>query len=187
MPLSLDSKRARITIRTFAEGLLSRLAHDLELVCHDVTGTAEDRGNGAGMARLEVPIAKIDVAGTLKNGIVDPSGLSRSDREDCLGKMRREVFQASNGDDCVTIEADLEDGRARIRVMTPNGSKVESVVPLRTTTGDDGALRVTGVVDLSLTAIGSWPVKGPMNAFRVKDRVEVIFDVSFGGEAAQPA
>lgn len=148
-----------------------------------MTGTAEDRGGGAGSARLEIPIAKIDVGGTLKNGVVDPDGLTRTDREDCLGKMRREVFQARGADDRVTIEADLDDGRARVRVATPNGKTVERVVPLRATTADDGTLRVSGSLDLSLTAIGSYPVKGPMNAFRVKDRVEVIFDVAFG----QPA
>jgi len=177
--LGLDSKHATITIRTFAEGLLSRLAHDLELVCREVTGTAEDRGNGAGSARLEIPIAKIEVAGTLKSGTVDPNGLSRSDRDDCIGKMRREVFQVRGASDVVKIEADVEDGRARIRLVMPNGSTVEQVMPLRPTTAEDGSLCIRGVVDLSLTAIGSWPVKGPMNAFRVKDRVEVIFDVAF--------
>ncbi|MBX3229492.1 MAG: hypothetical protein KIT84_17260 [Labilithrix sp.] len=179
MTLRLDPNRARIRIRTFAEGLLSRLAHDLELTCRDVTGTAEDRANDAGTARLEVPVAKIDVAGTLKNGVVDPNGLSASDREDCLTKMRREVFQAKGASDVVRIEVDVDDGRARIRVIPPNGKAVERIVPLRPSKDDDGAVKATGTVDVSLNAIGSLPVKGPMNAFRVKDRVEVLFDVAF--------
>lgn len=183
MTLRLDSKRSRVTIRTFAEGLLSRLAHDLELVCRDLSGSAEARGEDAGTARIEVPIDKIEVGGTLKNDIVDPKGLSAAEREDCLGKMRREVFQTKVAGDVVRIEADLDGGHARVRVIPPNGKAVEKLLPLRPSTGGDGALRVAGVVEVSLTAIGSWPVKGPMNAFRVKDRVEVIFDVTF----SQPA
>jgi len=44
--------------------------------------------------------------------------------------------------------------------------------------GDTGT-RVTGTFDVSLSAIGSDPVKGPMNAFRVKDSVEVLFELVF--------
>ena len=93
--------------------------------------------------------------------------------------MRREVFHARGKDDAVTIEASLEDGRARVRVIPPNGSTVERMIPLRPVSEADGAVRVSGSLDISLGAIGSDAVKGPMNAFRVKDRVEVIFALIF--------
>ena len=42
MTLTLDPARTSIVVHTFAQGLLSRLAHDLEIAAHDVTGSAED-------------------------------------------------------------------------------------------------------------------------------------------------
>ena len=185
--LAVDPEKSGVRIRTFAQGLLSRLAHDLELVCRGIEGTAE-RPSGAqserGSAELVVPIAKIDVAGTLKNGRVDPAGLSPSDREDVLRKMRREVFHADDGATSVvrieaTLETGKETGKARVRVVPPNGRAVERSVSVRLEPEGETGARVSGSFELSLDAIGSDPVKGPMNAFRVKDSVEVLFDVVF--------
>jgi len=180
MKLAVDPEKSRVRIRTFAEGLFSRLAHDLELVCHGVEGTAERVSAEKASVNLEVPIANIEIAGTLKHGRVDPSGLSPSDRDDALRKMRREVFHAKDGAPAaVRVEATLEDDKARVRVVPPNGRAVERSVPVRIEPEREGGARASGTFDLSLDAIGSDPVKGPMNAFRVKDSVEVLFDVVF--------
>ena len=176
--LTVDPEKTQVRIRTFAEGLFSRLAHDLELVCRGVEGTAERSSPDKGLATLSVPIAKIEIAGTLKNGRVDPAGLSPSDRDDVLRKMRRDVFHAKDASGAVTVEATLEAGRARVRVIPPTGRSVDRPVSVRLEPADAGA-RVTGSFELSLDSIGSAPVKGPMNAFRVKDSVEILFDVTF--------
>lgn len=54
---------------------------------------------------------------------------------------------------------------------------------------DGDAVHASGSFEVSLMAIGSDVVKGPMGAFRVKDRVKVLFDVRFAPsqQAAQPA
>ena len=177
--LTVDPEKTQVRIRTFAEGLFSRLAHDLELVCRGIEGTAERPSADKGSASLAVPIAKIDIAGTLKNGRVDPTGLSPSDREDALRKMRRDVFHANEGTSSVRIEATVEAGKARVRVIPPNGRMVERSVSVRLESASDSVARVSGSFELSLDALGSDVVKGPMNAFRVKDTVEVLFDVAF--------
>ncbi len=178
--LTVDPEKTQVRIRTFAEGLFSRLAHDLELVCRGIEGTAERPSPESGSATLAVPISKIDVAGTLKSGRVDPSGLSPSDREDVLRKMRHDVFHAKDPGASVRVEATVEAGKARVRVVPPNGRAVERSVPVRLEAATDaGTARVSGRFELSLDALGSDPVKGPMNAFRVKDTVEVAFDVTF--------
>lgn len=177
--LTVAPDKSQIRIRTFAEGLFSRLAHDLELVCRGIEGTAERPSAETGSASLEVPIAKIDVAGTLKSGRVDPAGLSPSDRDDVLRKMRRDVFHTSDGSGSVRVEATVEAGKARVRVVPPNGRAVERSVSVRMEPAADSAARVSGSFELSLDALGSDVVKGPMNAFRVKDTVEVLFDVAF--------
>lgn len=179
--LVLDSKKSRVRIRTFAEGLLARLAHDLELVCSDLSGRASvnERADGAqtGSATIDVPIAKIAVLGILHGEHVDEQGMSASDRSDCLDKMRKDVFHAGPGA-AVHVTVVVEAGAARVRIEPPNGRAVERTVrPEITESG--GGLRAKGSIDLSLAAIGSSTVKGPMNAFRVKDKVEILFDVTF--------
>jgi hypothetical protein len=179
--LVLDPARSRVRLQTFAEGLLARLAHDLELICGDLSGTASTTGNGgalSGNASVDAPLSGMHVAGVLgKDGRVDERGLSTNERRDCLAKMQKDVFHA-RPDGIVRIHVNLDGDSARIRVVPPNGKAVEAVVPAEIRTEDNG-LRASGSFDVSLVAIGSDVVKGPMGAFRVKDRVKVIFDVAF--------
>lgn len=174
--LTLASDRSRLRLHTFAEGLFARLAHDLELTCAEVAGSAA-RDGAKGSASLSVPLSGIGVAGVLKDGRVDASVLSASDQRDVLEKMRREVFHAS-GDAAVKVEAEHDGASARVRVIPPKGPEVTSTVRPEVR-DEDGGVRVSGKVEVSLSAIGSDVVKGPMGAFRVKDRVEVLFDLLF--------
>jgi hypothetical protein len=179
--LVLDPDKSHVRVHTFAEGLLARVAHDLELECRGLSGSAERLSDERATATVEAPVGRIEVGGTIKGGRIDPHGLSPSDRDDVLQKMRREVFHVSEGR--VRIEATLEGPKARVRVVPPKGPAVESSVPVRVE-ATDGIQRVSGTLELSLHAIGSDKVKGPMNAFRVKDKIEVLFDVVFKPEAA---
>lgn len=177
MKLVLAADRSHIKIRTFAEGFLSKLAHDLELGCRKISGTAERNGND-GTATVDVPIEGIEVNGVLKNGQVDLGSPTGFERKEILSKMRKEVFHARPNDNAsvrafVTVDA----GKARVRVVTPSGREVTREV--RFERKGDTEMRVSGSVSLSLQDIGSDVVKGPMNAFRVKDAVEVVFDVVF--------
>jgi hypothetical protein len=172
--LLLDPAKSRIRIRTFAEGLFAKLAHDLELTCTRLEGKASPNER---TATVEVAIGGIDVAGVLKGDAVDERGLSAADRADCLEKMRKDVFQ-SGPSATVRVEAAMAGDSARVRIVPPNGRAIErNMRP--TVTDEEGRVRVKGALDVSLAAIGSATVKGPMNAFRVKDRVEILFDVTF--------
>lgn len=186
--LVLVPEKSRVRIRTFAEGLFARLAHDLELTCHRLSGRATRHATiaDAGTATIDVPVNEIEVAGVLHGDRVDERGLSPSDRADCLEKMRKDVFHAT-GPATVRVHVVMEGGSAQVRVVPPNGRTVEQATRPEVRDEEGGALRVKGALDLSLAAIGSSTVKGPMNAFRVKDRVEVLFDVVFAPGEAQPA
>jgi len=61
-----------------------------------------------------------------------------------------------------------------VKLVLQNGREV--AIAARVSVDD---LHASGSFDVSLSAIGSDAVKGPMNAFRVKDRVTVLFDVRF--------
>ena len=178
--LVLDATRSRVRLQTFAEGLLARLAHDLELACGDLTGTAsrDDGATTRGTASLEAPVRAIAIAGVLgKDGRVDEGGLSASEKNDAATKMQHDVFHASPSS-VVRVEAHLDGASARVRVVPPNGKAVEAIVRTEVRTEGEG-VRASGSFVLSLSALGSDVVKGPLNAFRVKDTVKVFFDVVF--------
>ena len=183
--LVLDASKSLVRIHTFAEGLLARLAHDLELVAGDLSGTATSEG-AAGTASIEAPLRGLTVGGIVaKDGHIDERGLSANERKDCIAKMHHDVFHATP-DEAVRLEVKLDGDSARVRVVPPHGRAVETVV--RAVVKAEGeALRATGSFEISLAAIGSDVVKGPMNAFRVKDKVKVTFDVVFGPAPNQPA
>lgn len=175
--LVLDAAKSRVRIQTFAEGLLARLAHNLELECGELSGTAARDGKTATVS-FEAPLRGFSVAGVLgKDGRTDERGLSPAERRDALAKMQHDVFHAG-ADGVVRVEAHLDDDAARVRIVPPNDRAVETVIrPDVRAEGD--AVRATGTFEISLAAIGSDVVKGPMNAFRVKDKVKVIFEVVF--------
>jgi hypothetical protein len=181
--LVLDAESSTVRINTFAEGLLARLAHDLELTCGYLSGTASrnDADAPGGTASIEAPLHGLALAGVrAKNGNLDERGLSPSEQRDCLAKMQHDVFHA-RPDAVVRLEVHLDGGSARVRLVPPNGRAVESVI--RTDVHPDGnglrGLRAKGSFEISLAAIGSEVVKGPLNAFRVKDKVKITFDVRF--------
>ena len=175
-PLAIDPEKSRVRIHTFAEGLLSRLAHDLEIVCEKMEGTATREGASA-TAALSVPLSAMTVSGVLKKGTLDTSVLSDSDCRDVLDKMRREVFHADAGA-AVKVEVTLDGASAKVRVTPPKHRGVEVVLTPRIS-DVDGAVRVEGSFEISLASIGSDPVKGPMGAFKVKDRIKIFADLTF--------
>ncbi len=92
--------------------------------------------------------------------------------------MQHDVFHARH-DGVVRVEVDLDGASARVRVVPPNGKTVAVAVrPEVRAEGD--VFRASGSFEVSLAALGSDVVKGPMNAFKVK----VIFDVTFTAAAA---
>ncbi len=180
--LVLDPARSRVRIHTFAEGLFARLAHDLELVCGELSGHATrsaDGHPGAGSASIEAPLSGFAVAGTLgRDGRVDDRGLGPSEKRDCLAKMCSDVFHARPGG-MVLVQLQLAGASARVRVVPPNGKAIEIVMQPEVQAAEPDAVRASGSFEISLMAIGADVVKGPLGAFRVKDRVKVLFDVTF--------
>lgn len=179
MKLVLDSERSLVRVRTFAEGFLSKLAHDLELVCRDLRGDAERGGDKRGSARVEVPVSAIAIGGVLKNGYVDANAMSGFERSEALSKMRKDVFQTAAKDAVVRASATVDGTSARFALAFPNGRELEREGTFTFVEDGPDTVRVSGSFSLSLQAIGSAPVKGPMNAFRVKDSVELLFELAF--------
>jgi hypothetical protein len=165
---------ATITLRTRAEGLLARLAHDLELTSAEVSGHVDVDGD-AWTAELSVPVASLRVVGALHGDAVDSAVLSAADRAQIEQKMREDVFFGAARVVTATARgASLSSGEATIAI----GSRSQRITfPLSAPALADGTLRPTGRFTLSLDALGVKPIKGPLGAFRVKDAVDVSFAI----------
>jgi hypothetical protein len=163
--MRLDPERSQITIRTEAEGLLSALAHDLEIRAHDVSGWLE----GA-KGELRVPVDGLRVVGAVKRGRVDPSVLTTRDKNDIERRIREEVLA---GGTHVEVDAEVEGNFVALTVRAPAGKQHVRCGFVR-----EGP-RARGECALSLSTLGIGVVRGPMGAFRVRDRVPIAFDVYF--------
>lgn len=167
---------ATITLRTRAEGLLARLAHDLELTSTEVSGHVElDVDGDAWTAELSVSVASLRVVGALHGDVVDSVTLSAADRAQIEQKMREAVF--FGGARVVTATArgaSRSSGEATIAIASRSQRVTFSVSAAALA---DGTLGPTGRFTLSLDALGVKPIKGPLGAFRVKDAVDVSFAI----------
>jgi len=164
---ALDAAASRFVVHTFAEGLLARLAHDLELVAEGATGELVDGPEPT--VTLRFPIDGLRVVGAVKKGRVEPSVLSEADRFQIEEKLRRELFVGRRS---LTARGSLPvGGEARIEL---DGVRARVAGVPRWVDAE-----LHGRCELSLRAMGLKPVEGPMGAFRLADRVEVEFRARF--------
>lgn len=179
--LVVERSSSKLFVRTRASGMLARLAHDLELVATELAGRATlDGERYAG--ELVVPVSALSVVGTLHGERVDTSALSTSDRSDIERKIREEVFPGTRE---VRVRAtSVSRDRAEVTVEVSSGRSTLPVA-LRVTE-DAGRTRVSGRVELSMKRLGLREVKGPLGAFRVRDEVEVLFEITLRPEPLAP-
>jgi hypothetical protein len=174
--MKLDAAKSRVAVYTFAEGLLSALAHDLEIVAADVSGSADANGDAA---EVRVAIASLKVSGVMKKGRLDKGVLSDADRATIEKQIREDVLPGAE----IVARGARETGSggsASVEVAGPRGqARVSCKVNVASEPGGGAATRVSGSAEVSLKSLGAPPVKGPMGAFRVSDKVRVDFDLVF--------
>lgn len=173
MTFNVDTQNSRITIRTRAVGMLARLAHDLELLVTDFRGQAICNADGF-TGELHVSVAGIRVSGQLHGDRVDSSGISTSERHDIEKKIRDEAFVG--GREILVRGRGTAWKTADMTVEAPHGKMPISV----SIHGEEAEerIRVTGRTELSLSRLGVKEIKGPLGAFKVKDVVEVLFEIT---------
>jgi len=170
MQRDIDRQASTVTIRTRAKGLLSKLAHDLEIQATEFDG-AIDVEESAWKATLRFPVRKLTVVGTLKGDKVDRAVLSPGDRAEIERKIQQEVLPT--GEIVVTAQGEQRSS-GEVEVRAPKG-KQQRRVTLTTEDRPGGEIVSFGKVELSLRALGVAEIKGPLGAFKVDDRVEVAF------------
>jgi hypothetical protein len=167
----LNPDESTIVVRTRAEGLLSRLAHDLELHAKQLEGQVHlEDDEQAWSATLRFPIVGLTVVGVLRAGAVDEGVLSVREQTQITDKIQsdvlpgREVLVRVNGKtrDAGQGVVRAPRGQHRIRFDLKHDE-------------ENGA--IAGQLELSLERLGIAPIRGPLGAFRVADKIVVHFRI----------
>lgn len=180
--LILDADKSSIVVRTYAEGILARMAHDLELDVRVASGAATLEGEpgprATGEGTLVVDIDAVRVRGTLKKGRLDETALSESDKAQILEKIREDVLGARAKGARVEVRASLAGGHVDAELTLPRGTTAKARSSV-TVTSEGGGVCLAASFRITVSSLGAKPVKGPMGAFRVRDEIDVVASLVF--------
>jgi polyisoprenoid-binding protein YceI len=171
----IDPAESRIVVRAFAAGLFSAFAHDHTIAPRDFDGAVVVDEGGAASVRFAVRAASLSV--------IDK--ISDSDRRDIEATMRGQVLETENFPEIVfestRVEAHANPaGSYQLRIagrLTLHGVTRELSFAADVSV-DAGRLRARGRVPLLQTDYKITPVSIFGGTVRVKDKVEITFDVA---------
>ena len=171
----IDPAESRIVVHAFAAGLFSAFAHDHTIAARDFDGAAVIDESGAASVRFALRAASL--------GVVDK--ISDSDRREIEATMRGQVLETEKFPEIVFESARVEaranpDGSYRANVagrLTLHGVTREFSFPVDVSV-DAGRLRARGRFPLLQTDYKMTPVSIFGGTVRVKDEVEITFDVA---------
>ncbi len=170
--LTLDTARSKVTLRTYARGLLSAVAHDLELTGSFARGKATRDGDRWDGEIVIVPSA-IKVVGVLKSGRVNKETLSGWETREIERRVSEEVFGGAR-EIVVSAKGTAESPDVRVTIRR------EQVVRPKIGVRADGRASIVSLRGtISMKGLGLAEVKGPLGAFSVKDDVEFDAEAVF--------
>lgn len=164
-PLTLDVSRSEARVFTGARGLLSPMAHDLEL-----RAVPEACVRTETFVRMEFPVDRIRVVGAVRAGVTRTDVLSSRDAAEVERRIAHELFGASRK---VMVSASVEGLRATL-TLSVGSAEIKRDVTFRVS-DESGAQTVRGECSISLKALGVKAPRGPLGAFEVADAVRVTF------------
>ncbi len=165
----------RISLYTYKEGLLSRLAHDLRLTVERYTITLDH-----GRIRAEIDPRSLHVDGVVASGELRQDVLSDSDRRKIGATLADDVLACASHPE-ITFEGEVkhsESFRYLVQGQLRLAGKVAEI-EVAMTLGD----RVRGEIELKPTRWGIAPYKAMAGALKVQDRVRVVIDLPVDTQA----
>tara|TARA_B110000037_G_scaffold111182_1_gene128369 strand:- start:309 stop:818 length:510 start_codon:yes stop_codon:yes gene_type:complete len=161
----------RLTFRIFKRGLLSRVAHDLQLSI----GSVNARIDGSGVS-AEIPLTSFVVDGALKGGRVLPGVISPKDTETILDNVRSAVLE-TDVYPVALLHGQIDHKTTNfVGQLTLKGRVVAVTFPVKVEAG-----RFEGVVEILPSNWGIAPFRALLGAIQLQDRVEVGFQFGTGG------
>ncbi len=175
----IDPAESRIVVRAYAAGFFSAFAHDHTIAARDFDGAATVDERGGASLRLAIRAASL--------GVVDK--ISDGDRRDIEATMRGQVLETEKFPEIAFRSTRVEaranaDGSYQARIageLTLHGVTRE-VSFTADVAVENGRLRARGRFPLLQTDYKITPVSIFGGTVRVKDEVEITFDVAAAKE-----
>ncbi len=154
-----------VKVYTYKAGLLSRIAHDLQIT---VSGWTMELDGGQMVARFDAGSLKVD--GAVKRGRLDPRGLKDKDIRTIEGTIRDEILQ-SGRNPAVVFEAEVS-GSDKMPIFTGTLSLRGQSRPVKVQ-GRETAGRLEIDTEIMPSQWGIRPYEALMGAIKLQDRVRI--------------
>lgn len=158
----------RITVHTYKEGLLARLAHDLRLTVQRFEVQLAD---GSVNATLDATSLRVD--GAMRRGELAPDVLSESDRTTIERTLASEVLHSATHPQ-ITFQGTLTEDRGRVVArgsLRLNGR--DQSVELPVSLGERASIEL----EIVPSRWGIPPYRAMAGALKVQDRVRVTIEL----------
>jgi polyisoprenoid-binding protein YceI len=172
----IDAEQSRFTVRAFAGGFLSALAHDHTISIREFDGETDFTYGTVEPASLQMTIKSGSLAVTDK--------ISASDRQKIESTMRDEVLEVSKYPEIAFKSSSVSasktgEGRYQARItgeITLHGVSRPLTIAAQLEFGDK-VLRAQGAFTLKQSSFGIRPVSVAGGTIKVKDELKVTFDI----------
>lgn len=169
MPV-LGPDRAQIRVFTYKEGLLSTVAHDLQIAVRRFQITVEDTPEGI-TVRAEIDAGSLEVVSAMKAGALDPGTLKDKDKAEIAGNIRDDVLHVSRHPSIRFESTSLEASTLRGR-LTLHGATREITLSLQDSPG-----RRRAELKLDQRDFGIKPYSALLGALKVQPVVKVEIEL----------
>jgi polyisoprenoid-binding protein YceI len=169
----IDTGISRFTVRAFAGGMFSALAHNPTFAVRQYEGEIQFDGNGMAGLTLSVQAPSLELTDDVSSK--DQSDIERIMHHDVLDDTRFPTITYESPPPATTI---APSGEVMLNgEMTLHGVKRRQPITARLVTSP-GMLRAFGEFTLRQTDYGIKPFVGPAGAIKVKDELKCAFDIT---------
>ena len=159
-----DTSASTITVYTFKEGLLSKIAHDLVIDAPKFAATLEVEGQ-TGQLELDVDAAALKVTS---------DNVSASQKQEIQGNIRKKVLDTRrHGTISVRGSGPFEEGDHRVTASVTIAGRTRDV-PMTVTVRQTGeTVELHTAFDIQQTSFGIKPYSAMMGTLKIKDVVKL--------------
>jgi len=174
----LSANSGKISVYTFKEGLLSKLAHDLLIDVTDFMVNLEVPAAGftAGSLGLELKTNSLKVVCALKDGKPNPEALKEKDIEDIEKDMAGKVLETAKYPAVSFSSKAIQEKKGGYHIKGElNLHGVTKTIDFDMDTSGDN---LKGKITLFQKDYGIKPFKAMMGTLKIKNEVTITFDLS---------
>ncbi len=177
----LTANSSKLFIYTYKEGFLSAVAHDLLIdVTHfTVNLNIPPAGSDSASVQVEIQANSLKVICAMKDGLRQNEALKEKDKADIEDAASKDVLHPAKYPTISFHSTGMQGNNDVYRLkgdLTLHGVTRPIEFDAKTTNGKD----LKGKVTLSQKDYGIKPYKALFGTLKVKNEVEIIFDLSLG-------